>query len=240
MKRLSTQELYSQQNDGWKNTLLGYNTDKQYTIGNYGCLITCVSVYLCAIGYKVNPYELNNILKEIGGYVNGGLFIFDSLKKRWPDVVMDYVSPVWDGPVSDEGMNKLISLIDSGKPCFTEVDFYPNTTMLDQHWVLLIGYDDNKVPIMFDPWTGTIASLNVYGDARRAIYCFRTYNKPIAIQENMISIPQKEYDGLKQQINEKNSVIERLTVQLADKDKECEVKLLGYKTELKNRIIELI
>jgi hypothetical protein len=244
MKQIKLAELYSQQDLRWKNVLLGTNTDLKYTIGNYGCLLTDVSVYLCAIGYKVNPLDLNNIIKSIGGFQNGGVFVFNSLFKKWPDVVIDYVSPRFDSAVTDAGINMMYTLLDQDKPLFTEVDFNPSTVMEEQHWVLIVGYDDNKNFICFDPWSGTVISLNVYGDARRAIYCYRTYGKPISSGDETMIIGKKVYADLIGKLDSQTQTITKLTndynALVALKDAECQNKLNGLKNDIKNRIIAYI
>jgi hypothetical protein len=191
MKKLKLATLYSQRDPRWKDILLGYNTDKQYTIGNYGCMITSVCAYLNALGINETPLTLNNRLKDknVAGFINGGIFVFDSLRKIWPDIVMDYVSPKWLDPAPDSAITKMRQLIDKGQALITEVDFYPNTVDEDMHWVLVYGYNDSGDFLIFDPWTGTQTMLlSAYGDVKRVLFCYRTYGKPLP------------FDGVEEQI----------------------------------------
>jgi hypothetical protein len=195
MKKLKLATLYSQRDPRWANTLLGTNTDKQYSIGNYGCMITSVCAYLNALGINETPLTLNNRLKDqtIGGFINGGLFVFDSLRKIWPDIAMDYVSSKWPKNAPDSAIDKMKQLIDQGHPMITEVDFYPNTVMEDMHWVLIYGYNDTGDFFMFDPWTGSQTMLlSAYGDIKRVMYCYRTYTKPLPFDgvEEVICYPK--------------------------------------------------
>lgn len=200
MKKLRLSTLFSQRDSRWKDVMLGYNAQGSiYTIGSFGCLITTVDVYLQALGININVLELNEKLKQNNGYTPGsGLYIFDSLKSIWPDIKMDYVSQKWDGPVSDEGIQKIKDLIDQGKYVVTEVDFYPNTANEDMHWVGIYGYTDTGEFMIFDPWTGTLVPLSVYGDAKRVIYCYRTYSKPLPFDnvEPVVCHPASTNDKL--------------------------------------------
>src|SRR4030042_950627 len=186
-KKLQLQEYYSQRDSRWSGKMLGFNpAGTVYTIGNYGCLLTAICTYLCAVGHKETPDTLNDKLKALGpdvGYAKGsGLITFNSIKLIYPDIVMDYVSSKWTGPVPSTGIQKMRELIDAGEALVTEVDFFPSTPMEDMHWVLVYGYTDNGDFNIMDPWTGTKTLMSIYGTPEKVIFCYRTYGKTLSAE----------------------------------------------------------
>lgn len=177
--------VLSQRDQRWASVLLGYNTNSKYSIGNYGCLITCLAMYQ---GWT--PDYVNDRLKAEGGFTSGsGNFIWG--KSQVLGLTEQYVSPEYSGPVSAYGINKIKELLDSGYPLLCEIDFNPATTAEEMHFVLLCGYDGDNV-ICADSWTGEVISLDVYGGAQRAIIQFRAYNK--TLQKDVQIDLQKELD----------------------------------------------
>jgi hypothetical protein len=161
--------IYSQRDNRWASILLGYNTST-YTIGSHGCLITCLSMLT-----NRTPDTTNQILQSSGGFVSGGgLFIWNACANL--GLKQTYLSPKWDGPVTDFGVTKAKELIDAGNPLLCEVDFNPSTIGEDMHFVLVIGYEGENFT-MADPWTGTTGSMDVYGGFRRAVIQYRAYDK---------------------------------------------------------------
>lgn len=201
MKKLKLSAVYSQRDSQHKDKILGFNkAGSQYTIGNFGCLITTVNAYLNALGYNTRVDELNDKIKQVKGYAeNSGLFIYDSIKSIWPDVKVEFASQKWSGPVPDSEIAKMRSLIDQGKYLVVEVDFYPATVNEDMHWVGVYGYDDEGDLLIFDPWTGTLVPITVYGDPKRVIYKYFYYNKPLEIEktEDIVCYQKGESDRLK-------------------------------------------
>jgi len=175
MKKLIPPLKQSQRDSRWANTFLGFNTSQPYTIGNFGCLITSLANY-CG----KTPLEVNNTLKANNGFVSGGLLVWGKVSTIGLNET--YASPRYESAVPDEALNKLRSLIDSGHPAVVEVDFYPNTTQEDMHWVLVTGYGDGETFYAVDPWTGTDIDLAVYGGIRRTVYSFRAYDKTLAFE----------------------------------------------------------
>ena len=165
---------YSQRDSQWSNIYLGYNTAQPYTIGGYGCLITCLASYLKSGGHDDTPKTVNQILVDGGGYQAGtGNFIWSKCTLLGLNEV--YSSPTYTGPATAQAFAKIKSFIEAGQPILCEVDFYPSTVNVDMHYVLLYAIDDNQIYAM-DPWTGTFITLDVYGGWQRAIVQFRAYD----------------------------------------------------------------
>ncbi len=192
MKKLKIPRMQSQRDDRWRNILLGYNTNPTFNIGNYGCLITCFANYL-----DKTPIEVNDILKANQGFVNGGELVWSKVSALGLQEV--YCSPRYEDAVSSQGLSKMKSLIDEGRPLITEVDFNPSTVSEEMHFVLIHGYDETKEDtfLAIDPYSGTEIDLSVYGGVRRAVYRFRAYNKTLPFD-----VPQVLNDEYKKKIQE--------------------------------------
>lgn len=182
--------LYSQRDPRWASVLLGYNTSSEYTLGMYGCLLTCYAMYLKALGKDETPKTVNDKLKANNGFVSGGLLVWSAIPKTF-GLTEYYVSPKYTGPVTTFGVNRLKELLDDKHPLICEIDFNPATEANEQHFVLVTGYEGDTVYIN-DPWTGTAISLDVYGGAKRAIVHFRAYDR--RIEGSVVPDVQKELD----------------------------------------------
>jgi hypothetical protein len=170
--KLSVPLVASQRDPKWSGILLGYNTNSKFTIGNYGCLITALGMYV-----NKQPDEVNAILKDNSGFdAGGGLFRW--YKSTVLGLNQTYLSPKYDGPVTVQGITKIKELLDSGFPLVCEIDFNPATESEEMHFVLLCGYDGDKI-FAVDPWTGQVIDLDVYGGPKRAIIQFRSYDKQL-------------------------------------------------------------
>jgi hypothetical protein len=176
---------FGQRNSQWASELLGYNTQSQFNIGMYGCLITSFGCYI-----NKNPHDVNELLKANNGYVNGGNFVWS--KSSVLELQQTYQSPYYSDPVTSQGLSKMRSLLDQGLPLITHIDFDPSTVTDDQHWLIVYGYDDNDVFFAHDPWTDSDITLDVYGGAKRCVYEWRAYD--VTLQKDVQIDLQKELE----------------------------------------------
>lgn len=174
MKKLIPLLKQSQRDSKWSSQLLGNNTQSQYDIGNFGCLITSLGNYIGQTPIQINTHK-NMFVK------GGGDLIWTEIGSI--GLTQTYASPRYNDAVPDTALNKMRSCIDSGYPLIVEVDFYPSTLQEDMHWVLVIGYGDGETFYAIDPWTGTEIDLAVYGGVKRTVYSFRTYDKTLPLEE---------------------------------------------------------
>ena len=82
MKTLKLKTKYGQRDTQWSDNILGFNPKgSKYTIGNYGCLITCLTNYVNSTGHNnETPRTMNEKLKSVNGFVHGsGLLIWNKL-----------------------------------------------------------------------------------------------------------------------------------------------------------------
>lgn len=155
--------LYRQRDSRWSSLALGFNTGgSQYTIGNYGCLLTCLSA-LCGM----TPDALNEAgrarqLFSAGGgdaltfdpqlWAPGAPYALESVSARYSDVAFP----------GDE-YDQLVQHVRDTGPAICEVQ-WPRT--LGQHFVLAIGappVDDRPSLLIADPErSGQVEELNAF------------------------------------------------------------------------------
>ena len=212
----------SQRDPAWTKKVLGHNTNSKYSVGGYGCLITCLAMAANWYERRTDPGKLNEKLKEIGGFVNGGYYVWDSLTRIYPEILEKRrITPI---PLNLNQVSEIKGWLDKGHPVMIMVDMYPETAPVDMHFVLLIGYSNNDWTIA-DPWTGNICSLSEYLGkfAKTFEQCVEQYigliNDPPDSFLDSVSDPS-EVELLKDKIEsiETNLVASRATeVRLMDK-----------------------
>lgn len=185
----------------WSNITLGYNPStavdafkNPYNIYWYGCLITSLGM-LCG----KNPDEVNEILRQGNGFQKGtGNFIWS--KSTLLGLTEKYVSPTWDGPVTDTGIQRAKEFLDQGFPLVARIDFNPATDGEEMHFLVITGYE-NDIFLCNDPWTNDKTTLEKYGGFKRTVIQYRVYDKrfPVASEEQPQVPPdlQKMIDDLR-------------------------------------------
>lgn len=139
------------------------------------------------------PDAVNTLLKNNGGFVaGGGNFIWSKCSVLGLSQV--YQSPYYADAVSSQGLTKMRSLLDEGRPLVCHIDFDPRDPDDDQHWILVMGYDENDVFWAYDPWTGTLISLDVYGGVKRAVLEYRAYDKILPKDVGVDELTECRYD----------------------------------------------
>lgn len=162
--------LYSQRDKHWKDKKLGFHTT--LTLGDSGCVVTCLAMIACYYGKDTNPDKLNEDLKRIDGF-EGGLYKWKALTRLYPDIGYARFVDTPD-PVSPEQFAEIDAHLTSGHLVLVEVDMIPSTAKVDMHYVLMVrkvggGYE------IADPWTGTLRRLSDYGIARFTIQRYILY-----------------------------------------------------------------
>lgn len=163
MKKINLPIIYSQLDARWGSEKLGYNINPQYNIYNYGCLITCLAMVCEYYGIPHNPSTINKLLKDKGGFSNGGgLYIWGSLNKAYGEIKEKMTNT--PSPLSNLQISEIRASIDQGMPVMVQIDVNPKTVDLDMHYVLIIGYNpsDENDFIIADPIGGVERSLKYY------------------------------------------------------------------------------
>ena len=156
----------SQVDDRWRYEKLGTSNS---TIGGYGCLITSVSMMLKYFGFDTDPSRLNKLLIANGGYHEGNLFVWNSLKVFYPPVTFGY-------RYDYAALDKIDEQLAAGRPAIIQVDFVPSTSAIDEHWVLVVGKQGSDY-IINDPRDGKQHKFSeIYGDPKTGVKIVCTYN----------------------------------------------------------------
>jgi len=174
----------NQRDSRWSSKKLGTSS---VNIGGYGCVITCISMLCTYYGHEVTPDQLNQMLINVGGFAQTNLMIWEKLHDLFPDIK-------WDGRIDCPDVPAPLETIDSylnkSMPVIVCVDFDPKEG-LQQHFVLIIGKENNDYFIN-DPWTGeTYFFTAKYGDPAKGIYGLRLYSGPVVIEEDNYKVVYK-------------------------------------------------
>lgn len=163
--------LFSQHDSRWASDKLGTSS---VTIGAYGCLVTIAAMICKHFGKDTDPGRLNKKLVEVNGYENHNLLNYNSITKIYPDIIVD-----WDLFLNNPSNQTLIGVLERGLPAIVQVDQVPETAVLDQHWVTIIGKDQHGF-IIADPIDGEIAYLSRYNNKlfRLVVFEYRDTNIP--------------------------------------------------------------
>jgi len=156
-------QTLSQRDPRWSGTLLGFNTEPQYTIGMFGCLLIGLTVACNYYGKDETPLTLNKKLKVVKGFSNGGFYNWGFIEKIFPDIDEQWIGN-FPKPLTDTQMKVINDALDKRYPVMVEIDFNPLTSPTDMHYVLLTARNKNDENdfTMMDPWTGSLGSLKFY------------------------------------------------------------------------------
>lgn len=178
-------EPLSQKDSRWRYKKLGTST---VTLGTSGCVLTCLSMLCTYYKHPVFPDQLNDMLVNINGFANQNLMKWEVLTLLFPDIHWDQRL---DCPNTPAPLDIVDDYLGQSKPVVALVDFDPNTPDLQQHFVLVIGKDNNDYFIN-DPWTGETYFLSAkYGEPAKAICGLRLYSGPVVVQEEHYQVVYK-------------------------------------------------
>ncbi len=137
----------SQTDPRWKNTLLGF--DPESTIGQYGCLLTCLAMAATGFGHAETPETLNEKMKALGPNVGfrSAFIVPPNLGRALPSITFkkSVDSDNSPAPIAD-----IDAALAAGYPVIVEVD-YSNAPGLQYHWIVLYGKKDGDY-LLHDPW----------------------------------------------------------------------------------------
>jgi hypothetical protein len=156
--------ILGQRDNRWASVYLGFGTG---TIGNYGCLLTC----LTALAGKNNVYDTNELFKKNGAF-QGNLVLWANVPKALPNLKFVYRYYSYDNTkVSDYVYNKKT-------PVCVEVDAAPIGSPRTSHWLLFLG--DQKC---LDPWVGQIRSTGDFPGRKGFALCDLVQAPPPALND---------------------------------------------------------
>lgn len=159
-----------QRDPRWSRKHLG---DSTTTIGSYGCLLVCHAMMLNYYGKELDPIILNQIYKEKNVFDQGNLINFYAAADVYGDITADERYVCLDVPCD---MSKVDKYLLEKKPVIAHVDNVNNDNRPD-HFVLIIGKDEQGKYFINDPWEGETYYFHAkYGDPARNIYGLRLYS----------------------------------------------------------------
>ncbi len=137
----------SQRDPLWINKKLGYSSSNK-TIGEWGCLMTCLTMVANRFGYSITPSQFNDAMLRRDGFIQPNLTKWNALNNVYQDIV--YEGKIDQAP---DILNRINASLAQGNPVTIRVDFTSDTpyTENDQHWVLVVGRDGDDYRIN-DPW----------------------------------------------------------------------------------------
>lgn len=162
--------LFGQRWSPWAGDVLGFNGQGYWsTIGQHGCVITCLAMEQTFFRGYTDPRAMNSYMKSHNGF--------------WYNLVNFGAAPGFAGSRdysrSAADLGYINSLLDRGYLVIAGTYFPPSRAIT--HFVLITGHttgrDGSTTYAINDPWTGDRATFNArYGDPGRWIYNINFYH----------------------------------------------------------------
>ena len=164
---------FSQRDRRWAQQKLGNGS---LTMSQAGCAVTASASMLASWGVSTNPGDLNNYLRDHGGYVDDNLLVWSALE-AFGAKLERYISCITTpAPISE-----LETYIASGYGIIALVNATPGSK-LSAHWIRLLTLADRSACIV-DPWqlpgyeyTGIEKYLAKSWDTKRGIFAAAVYS----------------------------------------------------------------
>jgi len=225
MSLLSNIASISQKDEKWRRKRLGTSS---ITIGTAGCLLCCATIICRFYGKDTWPDQLNERMKEVGGYYDKNLWIWTKLSEIYPDISHKKTINCFNDPAP---LNEIKRRIDEGHPVIV-MTFVGDIT----HYVLLFGYD-SKGFYTCDPNRGDVCLFkDRFGDPARYIYKIDFYEGPLREEIDANDELKSKIDSLEKEIKAKNEAIFQLKDRVAELqgiEKDLEGTIEGFKQALK-------
>lgn len=168
--------IYSQNDSRWKNTLLGFNTSSQFTIGTAGCYVTAIANVCDWAGNSLSPQQINDICKQNNWFVDGGEINRDDI----PALLcsnLGYVGRTnWSGKVD---MNFFNDASDPNVAYIIKIDSSPAPGMQSHFTMVWSKLNANDLEIN-DSWDGIRKALSHYGDPATVLYSAMKFVRVVA------------------------------------------------------------
>ena len=234
--KLNVQNI-SQKDPKHKNKKLGTST--VCTIGSDGCLLCDVAAICNYHGKTITVAELNDALVKVKGFHNGALLVYSAITQVFPDITFDW--DVWEkGNCADvpAPLDLIDDILASNRVPIVKVDFNPQTSKLDQHWVCIIGKDEVGSYFIMDPIDGTTQYFQArYQDPSRYIFRIVAYSGPKETQEEKI-YTESEMSDMRLERDKNWDLYQNSQEELADVEKDNQ-ELKSKVANLKDQIASL-
>jgi hypothetical protein len=143
----------SQQDPQWKEKRLGVSSD--LTIGQFGCLLTSITMVANGLGYNETPASFNDKMAATGGFI-GGLIRPTHVGSVFPGMRFQRRIQCNNPPAP---LVEIDAVLASGLPVIVKVDSLPAAGMQD-HWVVIYAKDGSDYLIQ-DTWRFPVETKRV-------------------------------------------------------------------------------
>jgi len=143
----------SQQDPQWKDKYLG--SSKEITIGQFGCLLTSMTMVANGLGYNETPASFNDKMLAGGGFI-GGLIKPTHIGNVFPGMRYQRRIQCNNPPAP---LAEIDSVLASGLPVIVKVDALPAAGIQD-HWVVIYAKEGNDYLIQ-DTWRYPVETKRV-------------------------------------------------------------------------------
>lgn len=144
----------SQQNPLWAWQPLGFG---KASIGSQGCAITSLSMLLNATleANRDSPTTINTSLRKHRAFAGpwGNYLVWQAIPSIWPHLSYTGRIDCPDRPVTLPELAEIDRRLEDATPVIVYVDASPQSG-LQQHFVLIVGKDDDGEYIINNPWNG--------------------------------------------------------------------------------------
>ncbi len=149
---------YSQRDSRWGARPLG-NIPSAPSISRWGCMMTCFAMTASSMGNVIDPAQLNELMVQRGGYVNGYFTSWSALQNVFSNIVFD-----GKFDQTPDMISRIDANLQAGRPVPVLVDLSPSNAYsdADQHWVLVVGRNGEDFWIN-DPIDYTMGPISLRG-----------------------------------------------------------------------------
>ena len=165
---------FSQRNPHWSGIQLGAST---YTIGSAGCAVTAAAMLGTLAEQALTPGTLTMRLNATDGFTHDGLLVWYKVAEAVEGLEYVIYSKWRIGPANLQAIRDALAR----GPQVLQVDFKPQTSPLDTHFVLGLRMTEDGGDIeIIDPYTGNRGTLlGMYAredwDLSRAVYALAEF-----------------------------------------------------------------
>ena len=163
---------YSQRNNAWASKKMAPSS---LTLGQAGCLVTCVSMAVNNYAVNSDPGTACDALVKVNGFAPSGDLLLRSVEDAFPGV--HYLDRTYSTNCLETNLQRTLidavlgsvkKLLRLGQPVPLWVDAVDHDQRAD-HWVLAVDWETDL--LIHDPWSGDrVAFKDRYGDPYKAVY----------------------------------------------------------------------
>jgi hypothetical protein len=184
--------VFSQRDSRWSKNKLGSSS---LTLGDAGCLVTVLSMVCRYFGKDTDPDKLNTSLVGVNGFQDQNLYKwYEGITKIYPDIAITKKKDT-PFPLDSRHWTEIDAELRANRPVIIEVDFIPDTSKLDMHFVLIVDGANGEYSVA-DPWYGDISNLRRYGEPKATIQQYIFHEGAVPQAQTELQKLQEKYNEL--------------------------------------------